>query len=134
MVKILLFVQEKWRIAIDRPGSGNTKNIGSVSSIEDLINGNGTFAGLGENVFDDYWINYLTPDMAKKRNSQIRITITWRVIRNSEIYNKCNSHHYFLNLRFSAGTNSHLRGIKAVKLNLLIGFGMKCQVFRFIQP
>ena len=63
---ITFFVQEKWRIAIARPGSGNTKNIGSVSSIEDLINGNGTFAGLGENVFDDYWINYLTPDMAKK--------------------------------------------------------------------
>lgn len=30
---ISFFVQEKWRIAIDRPGSGNTKNIGSVSSI-----------------------------------------------------------------------------------------------------
>ena len=28
--------------------------------------GNGTFAELGEDVFDDYWTNYLTPDMAKK--------------------------------------------------------------------
>lgn len=63
---IEFFVQEKWRIAIDRPGSGNTKNIGSVSLIDDLINGNGTFAELGEDVFDDYWTNYLTPDMAKK--------------------------------------------------------------------
>lgn len=63
---ITFFVQEKWKIAIDRPGSGNTKNIGSVSLIEDLINGNGTFAELGEDVFDDYWTNYLTPDMAKK--------------------------------------------------------------------
>jgi hypothetical protein len=60
------FVQEKWKIAIDRPGSGNTKNIGSVNSIEDLINGNGTFANLGEEVFDDYWQFYLTEDMAKK--------------------------------------------------------------------
>lgn len=63
---ITFFVQEKWKIAIDRPGSGNTKNIGSVSLIKDLINGNGVFADLGEDVFDDYWSNYLTPDMAKK--------------------------------------------------------------------
>lgn len=60
------FVQEKWRIAIDRPGSGNTKNIGSVSKIEDIINGNGVFAELGEDVFNDYWMYYLTSDMAKK--------------------------------------------------------------------
>lgn len=60
------FVQEKWQIAIDRPGSGNTKNIGSVSKIDDLINGNGTFAKLGEEIFNDYWMYYLTSDMAKK--------------------------------------------------------------------
>ena len=63
---IQFFVQEKWKIAIDRPGSGNTKNIGSVLSIDDLIHGRGTFAELGEKVFDDYWMNYLTPDMALK--------------------------------------------------------------------
>ena len=63
---ITFFVQEKWKIATDRPGSGNTKNIGSISLIEDLIQGNGVFAELGEEVFDDYWTNYLTPDMAKK--------------------------------------------------------------------
>jgi restriction endonuclease ecoRV len=43
---ITFFVQEKWEIAIDRPGSGNTKNIGSVSLIEDLIYGNGPFSEL----------------------------------------------------------------------------------------
>lgn len=63
---ITFFVQEKWKIATDSPGSGNTKNIGSVSSISDLINGNGVFSTLGEDVFDDYWMNYLTPDMAKR--------------------------------------------------------------------
>ena len=63
---VIFFVQEKWRIAIDRPGSGNTKNIGSVTLIEDLISGCGPFLDLGENVFDDYWMNYLTPDMAKR--------------------------------------------------------------------
>lgn len=60
------FVQEKWQIAIDRPGSGNTKNIGSVCNIGDLTNGNGAFAKLGEEVFNDYWMYYLTSDMAKK--------------------------------------------------------------------
>ena len=60
------FVQEKWRIAIDRAGSGNTKNIGSVNDIESLIEGNGPFAALGEDIFDDYWMNYLTKDMARK--------------------------------------------------------------------
>lgn len=59
------FVQEKWRIAADRPGSGNTKNIGSITNIEDLKRGNGPFASLGEDVFDDYWTHYLTKDMAK---------------------------------------------------------------------
>lgn len=33
------FVQEKWKIAIDRPGSGNTKNIGSTTNIDELKNG-----------------------------------------------------------------------------------------------
>lgn len=59
------FVQEKWKIAIDRPGSGNTKNIGSVNRIKDLIAGNGLFSELGEAVFDDYWMHYLTRDMAR---------------------------------------------------------------------
>lgn len=59
------FVQEKWKIAIDKPGSGNTKNIGSVNKIDDLINGNGPFSELGEEIFNDYWIYYLTTDMAK---------------------------------------------------------------------
>jgi len=58
------FVQEKYKIATDRPGSGNTKNIGGVTNIEQLRNGDGTFAKLGEDVFNDYWMYYLTKDMA----------------------------------------------------------------------
>ncbi len=52
------FVAEKWRIASDKSGSGNTANIGSVNNIDDIINGNGMFAKLGEKWFDDYWMNY----------------------------------------------------------------------------
>lgn len=61
----VFFVQEKYKIAIDRPGSGNTKNIGSLLKIDELINGKGPFAKLGEEIFDDYWMFYLTKDMAK---------------------------------------------------------------------
>jgi len=59
------FVQEKYKIASDRPGSGNTKNIGGVTNIEQLKNGDGPFAKLGEKIFNDYWMFYLTKDMAK---------------------------------------------------------------------
>jgi hypothetical protein len=59
------FVQEKYKIAADRPGSGNTKNIGSVTDISKLLNGTGPFAELGQEVFDDYWQFYLTEDMAR---------------------------------------------------------------------
>lgn len=59
------FVQEKYKIAIDRPGSGNTKNIGGVTKIQDLLDGKGPFSELGEETFDDYWKYYLTKDMAK---------------------------------------------------------------------
>ena len=59
------FVQEKYRIASDRPGSGNTKNIGSVTNITALVNGRGPFAEHGEAVFDDYWMHYMTRAMAQ---------------------------------------------------------------------
>jgi len=59
------FVQKKYQIALDRPGSGNTKNIGSVIRIDALTQGRGPFAELGEDVFDDYWMYYLTKDMAR---------------------------------------------------------------------
>lgn len=62
---VQFFIQEKYTIAVDRPGSGNTKNIGSVTNINQLIKGNGPFRELGEDVFDDYWTYYLTKDMAK---------------------------------------------------------------------
>jgi len=64
-------VQEKWRIAADRPGSGNTKNIGSATNVEDLVSGKGPFSNLGKEVFDDYWMNYLTTDMARAIDSPI---------------------------------------------------------------
>src|SRR5208283_4092238 len=59
------FAQPKYRIASSRPGSGNTKNIGSVVKIDQLVKGMGPFESLGEEVYDDYWMFYLTRDMAQ---------------------------------------------------------------------
>lgn len=56
--KFIFFVQPKWKIANDIPGSGNTRNIGGITNIQKLINGQGPFAELGEDVFDDYWKGY----------------------------------------------------------------------------
>lgn len=64
------FIQEKWKIAIDRPGSGNTKNIGSESNINNLKSGNGLFVrefkDKAKNAFDKYWMTYETKNMAKE--------------------------------------------------------------------
>jgi hypothetical protein len=64
-------VHEKWRIAGELPGSGNTKNIGSIHAITDLVEGKGPFEPYGETIFDDYWMNYLTEDMAKAIDSPV---------------------------------------------------------------
>ena len=52
------FFCEKWKIASDISGSGNTANIGSITCIKDIKKENGIFKQYGEKIFDDYWINY----------------------------------------------------------------------------
>ena len=54
------FISEKYKIAGDKPGSGNTENIGSFSTrnINDLKDGNGPFSELGQDIFDLYWKYY----------------------------------------------------------------------------
>ena len=54
----IFFAAEKWKIASDKSGSGNTANIGSIQYIDDILNGNGVFARAGEELFNDYWINF----------------------------------------------------------------------------
>jgi len=78
-----IFLQEKWRIASDKPGSGNTKNIGSTKNIQRMVEGRGIFSKLGKEAFDDYWTNYLTNDMAKaidsnKPYTNINEYLEWR--------------------------------------------------------
>ena len=55
-----VFVQEKYKISGDKPGSGNTENIGSfkTNKIHYLVNGEGPFSELGIDVYQDYWSGY----------------------------------------------------------------------------
>lgn len=54
----IVFAEEKWKIAADNQGSGNTANIGSIKCIADIIDGKGVFSLAGEEFFDDYWVNF----------------------------------------------------------------------------
>lgn len=67
------FAAEKWKIASDKQGSGNTANIGSTLSIDDLRNENGVFSQLGEEWFDEYWINFGIATMVKNGKT-VKIT------------------------------------------------------------
>jgi len=67
------FAAEKWKIASDKQGSGNTANIGSIFDIADLKSGNGIFSQLGEEWFDEYWINHGSMTMIKD-GKPIKIT------------------------------------------------------------
>lgn len=52
-----VFMQEKWRIAGDKAGSGNTTNIGSIKgTMNDFVDGNGVFES--EEEFLEYWRGY----------------------------------------------------------------------------
>jgi hypothetical protein len=70
------FSAPKWKIASDKQGSGNTANIGSITDIDDLKNGNGVFSKLGEDWFDEYWMNYGTATMIKDGKS-VKVTSIW---------------------------------------------------------
>ena len=68
------FVTEKWCIASDKSGSGNTANIGSINNINDIINGKGMFSKLGESWFDDYWMNYNKITIPDEKGGTKKIT------------------------------------------------------------
>lgn len=70
------FVAEKWKIASDKRGSGNTANIGSITDIRDLKTGNGVFSKLGEEWFDEYWMNYGIASMLKEGKS-VKVSSIW---------------------------------------------------------
>jgi hypothetical protein len=65
------FVQEKYRIAGELPGSGNTANIGSIKgrSLAAFWAGNGPFAEHGEDVFRAYWSHFSSQNGQRKYRS-----------------------------------------------------------------
>jgi hypothetical protein len=67
------FAAEKWKIASDKQGSGNTANIGCTLNLEDLKAENGIFSKLGEEWFDEYWMNFGSATMLKDGKT-IKIT------------------------------------------------------------
>ncbi len=74
--KLDFFFSEKWKIASDSQGSGNTANIGSVSTEKDLKEETGVFSRLGEEYFDLYWLNYGKATILVD-NKSIKITNIW---------------------------------------------------------
>ncbi len=68
------FVAEKWKIASDKRGSGNTANIGSITRIDDILSQRGMFSNLGEHWFDDYWMNHGKIIISKGEGNTSRIT------------------------------------------------------------
>ena len=76
---IEVIIWPKWQIASDRPGSGDTANIGSVRSLEALRKGEGTFTQFGvhgKDMFEDYWRNFdwKTP----RKYTNLADYLTWR--------------------------------------------------------
>ena len=51
-----IIVREKWEIARNCTGSGNTCNIGSIKSLTDLLDSNSYFNS--EDDFNTFWLNY----------------------------------------------------------------------------
>ena len=88
----IFFAEEKWKIASDKGGSGNTTNIGSIQKISDIINGNGVFAKAGEEIFDDYWSNFGKLQIIDKNGKRKNLTslIEYLEYRNLplNLYNK----------------------------------------------
>lgn len=73
------FIQEKYKIAGDKPGSGNTENIGSFPTkrFADLKDGNGPFSTLGVDAFDIYWKYYPKYRSVDKTYTSLNEFIKW---------------------------------------------------------
>lgn len=73
------FIQEKYKIAGDKPGSGNTENLGSFSTknFDDLKKGIGPFNELGQDIFDLYWKYYPKYRSTEKAYTSLDEFLEW---------------------------------------------------------
>lgn len=76
------FVQEKYKIVGESPGSWNTTNIGSfpTGNIDDLREGRGPFAPHGKEVCDEYW-RYYSQKASDRTYSTVDEFLAWRETR-----------------------------------------------------
>lgn len=77
--EVKYFIQEKYKIAGDKPGSGNTENIGSfkTNNFEELKHGMGLFATLGQDVYDLYWKYYPKYRAVEKEYTSLEEFLKW---------------------------------------------------------
>ena len=77
--EVKYFIQEKYKIAGDKPGSGNTENIGSISSSNfiDFELGRGPFAELGQDAYDLYWKYYPEYRATVKNYTSLKEFLVW---------------------------------------------------------
>ena len=90
------FFIEKWKIASDKQGSGNTANIGGIAKYESgLLNGNGIFQS--EKEFDDYWLNYkkITITDDKGNDKKISTLKEFRKYKNNIFFKKPLDNYFF---------------------------------------
>ena len=73
------FISEKYKIAGDKPGSGNTENIGSfpTRNFNDLKEGKGPFSELGQDIFDLYWKYYPKYRALEQNYTSLAGFLTW---------------------------------------------------------
>ena len=73
------FIQEKYKSAGDKPGSGNTENIGSFStkSFTKLKKGEGPFSKLGIDIFELYWKYYPKYRVGERPYTSLEEFIKW---------------------------------------------------------
>lgn len=79
ILNVECFVQEKYKIVGEKPGSGNTENIGSIktNSIDYLKEGKGPFSYLGQEVYEHYWANYPRYRAAKPEYTTLGEYFDW---------------------------------------------------------
>ena len=70
----IFFAEEKWKIAADNHGNGNALSIGSIKCIEDLLAGRGVFSLAGEEIFDDFWLNYGKLEIPKGKRGHKKLS------------------------------------------------------------
>lgn len=66
-------VMEKYRVGGEKPGSGNTDNIGTfkTKNFDAFSYGAGPFAFLGNEVYENYWRNYPRNTLPKTEKKQL---------------------------------------------------------------